>query len=336
MVLHLQLDKQHFKYLAGQYCFLNVPEVSVHEWHPFTISSAPSEETLQFHIRCVGDWTTSIRNLFDTDDQDTFMIKNPVKSYNGDPITVKVDGPFGTAASEVYHYKYVMLVAAGIGVTPFASLLKHLKYLIEQKQQLKIRKVFFYWINRDTGSWEWFAKLLDQLEDEYPDFFVIHTYMTGSVKQVDQTTGYQRIGSSDVVVRACYDYPAQTKEEIDLERGDEVEVLSQDQGYWWYGTNRDSEVSGLFPSDYVVNVDTITKLRQGENRHIGRPNWSKEFNSVREYVVSQKHRRKSRLGRPNVGVFFCGPSVLSKQLHDCTLKESNGSAVQFRFLKENF
>lgn len=50
-VVHLELEKPSFKYHAGQYAFLNCPLISRHEWHPFTISSAPEEEHLTFHIR---------------------------------------------------------------------------------------------------------------------------------------------------------------------------------------------------------------------------------------------------------------------------------------------
>ena len=28
---------------VGQYCFVNIPSISVLEWHPFTISSAPDD-----------------------------------------------------------------------------------------------------------------------------------------------------------------------------------------------------------------------------------------------------------------------------------------------------
>jgi len=50
-VIMLELEKPAFRYRAGQYCFLNCPVLSKHEWHPFTISSAPEQEYLTFHIR---------------------------------------------------------------------------------------------------------------------------------------------------------------------------------------------------------------------------------------------------------------------------------------------
>jgi NAD(P)H-flavin reductase len=40
----------------------------------------------------------------------------------------RIDGPFGAASEEVFDFKTVMLVGGGIGVTPFASILKHIRY----------------------------------------------------------------------------------------------------------------------------------------------------------------------------------------------------------------
>ena len=37
---------------------------------------------------------------------------------------VAVDGPFGTASIDIFKYQAAVCVGAGIGVTPFASILK--------------------------------------------------------------------------------------------------------------------------------------------------------------------------------------------------------------------
>lgn len=55
---------------------------------------------------------------------------------------VEVDGPFGTASEDVFQYEVAMLVGAGIGVTPFASILKSIWYKFQQGDQtLKTKKV---------------------------------------------------------------------------------------------------------------------------------------------------------------------------------------------------
>ena len=35
------------------------------EYHPFTLTSAPSEDTLKLHIRAVGPWTINLRQIYD-------------------------------------------------------------------------------------------------------------------------------------------------------------------------------------------------------------------------------------------------------------------------------
>ena len=40
-------------YEAGQYCFLNIAELSTLEYHPFTISSSPGDPALTFHIKAM-------------------------------------------------------------------------------------------------------------------------------------------------------------------------------------------------------------------------------------------------------------------------------------------
>lgn len=53
-----------------------------------------------------------------------------------------VDGPFGTASEDVFDYEVSMLVGAGIGVTPFASILKSIWYKFkESNPKLRTRKV---------------------------------------------------------------------------------------------------------------------------------------------------------------------------------------------------
>lgn len=39
-----------------------------------------------------------------------------------------VDGPYGSATTDVFHYRVSVCIAAGIGVTPFASILKSMWY----------------------------------------------------------------------------------------------------------------------------------------------------------------------------------------------------------------
>ena len=42
---------------VGEYVFIKWAALSLVEWHPFTLTSAPEEDYLSVHIRSAGDWT---------------------------------------------------------------------------------------------------------------------------------------------------------------------------------------------------------------------------------------------------------------------------------------
>jgi hypothetical protein len=56
------------RYAEGQYIFLNCPSISGSQWHPFTISSAPQEDSLTLHIRVMGDgsWTRRLQEFLES------------------------------------------------------------------------------------------------------------------------------------------------------------------------------------------------------------------------------------------------------------------------------
>ncbi|XP_022109877.1 NADPH oxidase 5-like [Acanthaster planci] len=74
-VTHLVMTKpRNFKYKAGDYVFVKIPEIARNEWHPFTISSAPEQaDILSLHIRSVGNWTKRLYRFFD--DMQSITIK---------------------------------------------------------------------------------------------------------------------------------------------------------------------------------------------------------------------------------------------------------------------
>lgn len=68
---------------------------------------------------------------------------------------VLLDGPYGSPSEDAFNYEIAVLVGAGIGVTPFASVLKHIWYSVMQPTKIiTLRKVYFLWVCRDRDvSW---------------------------------------------------------------------------------------------------------------------------------------------------------------------------------------
>jgi respiratory burst oxidase len=103
-----------WRYTAGQYIFLQVPDVSIFEWHPFTVSHC-SGDVLQLHIKTDGNWTRQLRSLPSI-------------------IEVGIDGPFGAPAQRFYEYDRSLIIGASTGVTPFAAILSDLELKIFEDQ----------------------------------------------------------------------------------------------------------------------------------------------------------------------------------------------------------
>ncbi|XP_064628369.1 cytochrome b-245 heavy chain-like [Lineus longissimus] len=175
-VIELQLKKKGFRMESGQYIFLKCPSISHFEWHPFTLTSSPQEDFFSVHIRLVGDWTEALAKACIGNEKEIRPTSQLPK--------LAVDGPFGTASEDVYEYQVDVLVGAGIGVTPFASLLKDMWYkYCDPGFEMKVQKVYFYWICPDTSAFEWFSDLLSSMEQKMAEqgktgFFESHIFLT--------------------------------------------------------------------------------------------------------------------------------------------------------------
>ena len=68
-VTYLKIKKPaKFNYSPGDWCFIKTPAIAIHEWHPFTISSAPEDpNNFSVHIRGVGHWTNKVYQHFKAD-----------------------------------------------------------------------------------------------------------------------------------------------------------------------------------------------------------------------------------------------------------------------------
>ncbi|XP_045455112.1 uncharacterized protein LOC123664638 [Melitaea cinxia] len=137
------------------------------------------------------------------------IAEEPATNYPvGKPLEIYIDGPYGAASSHIFHAQHAVLIAAGIGVTPFASILQAIMYrywrgratcpkcahtftaeLPQYQGDMSLRKVDFFWINREQRSFEWFVSLLSQLEIEQAEagarFLEMHMYITSALQRTD-------------------------------------------------------------------------------------------------------------------------------------------------------
>ena len=120
-----------FEYKAGQWLRISSEHINADEYHPFTISSAPHEELLSVHVRAVGPWTHNLRELY-----------SHITSHNLPLPKVRVDGPFGEGHQDWYQFDVSILVGGGIGITPFASILKDIVHRSSLGARFQCKKVW--------------------------------------------------------------------------------------------------------------------------------------------------------------------------------------------------
>ncbi|KAI7994170.1 hypothetical protein LOK49_LG11G02721 [Camellia lanceoleosa] len=194
-VLTLQMSKPpQFRYKSGQYMFVQCPAVSPFEWHPFSITSAPSDGYLSIHIRQLGDWTQELKRVFSE------ACEPPVGGKSGllraDETTknslpkLLIDGPYGAPAQDYQKYDVLLLVGLGIGATPFISILKDLLINIvkmeEQAKTLKTTNAYFYWVTREQGSFDWFKGVMNEVAElDQRGVIEMHNYLTSVYEEGD-------------------------------------------------------------------------------------------------------------------------------------------------------
>ncbi|NXA53234.1 DUOX2 oxidase, partial [Nothocercus julius] len=179
-VTHLQFQRPHdFDYKSGQWVRIACVALGTTEYHPFTLTSAPHEDTLSLHIRAVGPWTTRLRELYSPESLAT--IGKLPKLY--------LDGPFGEGHQEWNKFEVSVLVGGGIGVTPFASILKDLVFKSSFSSKLLCKKIYFIWVTRTQRQFEWLADIIREVEEADQNGLVsVHIYITQLAEKFDLRT----------------------------------------------------------------------------------------------------------------------------------------------------
>ncbi|KAI0669790.1 NADPH oxidase [Trametes maxima] len=298
--MELRIIKPSFKYVAGQWLFIQVPEISGLQWHPFTITSAPEDPYVSIHIRQVGDWTYSLGERVGAGPQVVAaMTKAALKGDEKDESVygtrgdfveidstgralpaVRIDGPYGAPAEDVFNVEVAVLIGAGIGVTPFASILKHIWYRQKKGTLGSLKRVEFFWVCRDAPSFGWFQTLLQEVEAAQadPNFLRINIYLTQKI-------------SEDML--------------------------------WNIAVN-----------DAGAEYDPLTLLRT--RTMFGRPDWKTIYGRMSQAIQAGQYLPGTNAQlKTKVGTYFCGPGVLAKAIKEACVGAS-GPHVEFNFAKEHF
>ena len=355
------------RYLAGQYLYLHCPDLS-NGWHPFTISSSPLDPYLSLHIRCTGDFTSRLRKhlnpknldrvVFSQGEEDLDagngeskesddMMKNPMnKGAKGKKAKkdvalavggavlaqpkVRIDGPYGSASEEVFNYKNLILVGAGIGVTPFASIMRTIA--LQSRRILNDKELYAepastrgnhkVWHPAHTASGRIYFENGKESTWELPK---------GAVVAPAQ--------EEDVIPMVHFYWCCRSKAEFTT-----FVSLMQDQIRNQSGLAKYFKFHLFISGELELTKDglesEIKEYAKWSQVYTGRPRWARIFKEVKKDVVERNLTGSDK----NVGVFLCGPPAIGHQLN-ATCRAFNphvkrgkleSADVEFTFHTEHF
>lgn len=135
-----------FGWSPGQHAFVSCHSLVPLQSHPFTITTLPSDNSLEFVIRTQKGGTGK---LFD------YACVLPVNKDKSK--TVIIDGPYGQVRP-LEQFDTVFLLAGGAGSTFIIPLLRDLVRLRRESKPMVTRKVRLVWVVRSSTQIGWFAK----------------------------------------------------------------------------------------------------------------------------------------------------------------------------------
>jgi len=216
------------------------------------------------------------------------------------PVTWKVymNGPFSTPSHDILKTDHAILVAGGIGITPFASILESVVLILRESSKIcpcgcehrvffgkeagfRLKRIDLFWLTRSQKSLGWFTEVFKELEEEQlalglnPPLVNVHLYLTGLHKETDMRGTFLQLA-----LNSAYDQKS---------------------------------------------VDMLTGLR-AQTKH-GRPDWTHVLPEVIEDLNHKDDTQSSTEAvRPGLSsemitskVYACGPAALCSDLrHHCS------------------
>lgn len=304
--------------MEGQYLYLSVPAVEGDSYHPFTISSSVGDREQLGYITChirvhPGGWTERVKDyLVQFNPRQEFPLvlhrydesgrRQVGKATGPDGLPIlRVDGCFSAPSQHYCAYDAALVVGAGIGVTPLASILRGV-LLYRWKRGHRPQHLHVAWVVRqsEVAAFQWFVQALAQVEAERArdlaagnvndeNFIEIHLFVTRVNKQLPESKWPKLLEAaklgSDQADHAPF-RPEQLLREMVLP----------------------SQPSARF-QEVMQAPDRATNRLQDVYVWDGRPPW--------EHVVGRVSGVSVRgAGHKQVGITFCGAAPIAKALKE--------------------
>ncbi|KAK7369579.1 hypothetical protein VNO80_11620 [Phaseolus coccineus] len=303
-VLSLKMSKpQGFSYKSGQYMFVNCAAVSPFEWHPFSITSAPDDDYLSVHIKILGDWTRSLKTKFSQacqqplNGQSGLLRAECLKEDNSSISFPKVLVDGPYGAPAQDYREYEVVLLVGLGIGA-TPMISIVKDMVKR------------------------LKEIEEIEEE-------------EERGMEEGAAAVKSGGEFKTRRAYFYWVTREQGSFDWFKGVMNEVAEEDRrkvielhsyctSVYEEGDARSALIAMLQSINHAKNgLDIVSGTRVMS--HFAKPNWR---NVHKRIALNHPHAR--------VGVFYCGPSALTRELRQLSLDFSHNTSTKFDFHKENF
>ncbi|KAM0855989.1 hypothetical protein ACQ4PT_049407 [Festuca glaucescens] len=132
------------RYNALSFIFVQVRELSFLQWHLFSVSSSPMDGRyhISILIKALGTWTDNLKSIITDVEEKT---RSNCGSDQSQRITASIEGPYGHESPYHLMYENLILVAGGIGISPFLAILSDVIHRVEQGMPCEPRNVLVLW-----------------------------------------------------------------------------------------------------------------------------------------------------------------------------------------------
>ncbi|KAG0207889.1 hypothetical protein BGX33_006554 [Mortierella sp. NVP41] len=352
----IELNFKHpsFHYRPGQHLYLNIPQLSKFEWHPFTITSSPIESIISLHIRQDGDWTGQLGQLLGHGPETPRLEQAQAVRDRSLLPEIRVDGPYGGPKEDVLNFDHAVLIGTGNGITTFSGVLRHIWFRHQETQSSRLKTLDLYWVSRDAHKLDWFQSLFSMektMELFRTGLIRIHIYFTTTTSKRKPTIkrgsmmSIKSQGSSHSLPLLRIEGLIQGRYSEDDEDGEEHDDLLSplDRPI---GSSSLISLTSIHspsidsPSTFSGGADASTRLLEGmeqgdaiigpDNIHLGRPNFTLIFDGMKNRWSQGDASSRERV---KVGVFYCGSPGLGRTLgREC--QRVSTSQMKFSFVEE--
>ncbi len=157
-----------FTFSPGDYLYLNCTEISKNQWFPFNIIRKTDEGDLVLHIKSNNKWSEKLYDM-------TLGVIEKDTSLNWE---MRIDGPYGESSRAILDTEHAILVGAGNGISRIAPILQDIALRLNNgSENILLKKIDLCWVIEDQNYFEWFTKLLKDIEnDDTVGFFNYHIF----------------------------------------------------------------------------------------------------------------------------------------------------------------